>query len=338
MNKIFLTNCFLLVFIVGCLLAGTRSDTVSQAPASSEWQKYTFTTQLAKGLGSTEGVNRRDPSDIIKIGQRYYLFYTMLQRGDPVYPEGYFGTIWYATSKDEGHTWTEQGCAIPKGAKGKFDSFGAFTPNVVKGIDGEYYLYYTGVGDEFDNRRNDYSEKNRTAIGAARLFFDKKGNIIGLVKLNDGDPILLPSSAESGKFDSFRADDAALVIREGKYWLYYKGRRYQGTPGQTKMGLAIASKPQGPYNKQHDGNPVQYEGHEVMVWPYGEGVVSVVSNVGRGIYYARDGIHFEKVAQDFIGRINAPGAFRPDLTDHACRQGAPWGISMVHARDPYLIR
>ena len=75
-----------------------------------------------------------------------------------------------------------------------------------------------------------------------------------------------------------------------------------------------------------------------MVWPYRDGVLSVVSNVGRGIYYASDGIHFKKVAKDFVGRINAPGARRPDLTDHKTSTGAQWGISMAHTPDPFLVR
>jgi len=57
----------------------------------------------AKGLGPETGVMRRDPSDIIKVGNLYYVWYTKSHVA-----HGYDATIWYATSPD-GHTWTEKG-------------------------------------------------------------------------------------------------------------------------------------------------------------------------------------------------------------------------------------
>ncbi len=57
---------------------------------------------------------------------------------------GYWGTIWYATSKDEGYTWTERGEALGVGIEGSFDSQATFTPNILFAR-GKYYLFYTGV-------------------------------------------------------------------------------------------------------------------------------------------------------------------------------------------------
>ena len=54
------------------------------------------------GIGKEQDICRRDPSDVIKIGNLYFVFYTKLKRGSKVYPEGYFGTVWYAVSSDEG--------------------------------------------------------------------------------------------------------------------------------------------------------------------------------------------------------------------------------------------
>jgi len=85
--------------------------------------------------------NRRDNSDIIKVGDKYYVWYTRMD--SPVTP-GYWGTIWYATSEDEGYTWTEKGMALGTGDEGTFDGHAVFTPNILA-YKGKFYLYYTGV-------------------------------------------------------------------------------------------------------------------------------------------------------------------------------------------------
>jgi len=305
----------------------------------SYWADVTFKYTEIAGIGHEKGICRRDPSDIIKLQDKYYVFYTKLNSNSPVYPEGYYGTICYAVSDDEGYSWEERGEAVGRGMEGKFDSFGVFTPNIVKGYDNQLYLYYTGVGGSFDNKQNDYSSHNRTAIGAARLILHENGYISVAEKLNDGNPILLPSAAETRGFDSFRVDDAALVPRDNKYWLYYKGRAHKGTPRQTKMGLAVSEKPHGPFCKQNDNKSVQDEGHEVLVWGEDNGVVSLVTNVGRGVYYASDGIKFTKVVSQLNGRLRAPGAFRTEITDPQNTGPIRWGIHMgSHGPDPYLER
>jgi predicted GH43/DUF377 family glycosyl hydrolase len=92
-----------------------------------------------------EGVCRRDPSDVIKVGSEYYVWYTKVGKAPDVfmYPSGYSGTIWYATSKDGIH-WRERGRALAKGSAGSFDDFGVFTPNILT-ANGNYYLFYTAV-------------------------------------------------------------------------------------------------------------------------------------------------------------------------------------------------
>lgn len=310
---------------------------LSSIPAAvAQEVELRFTVTEVTGVGQEAGVNRRDPSDLLRIGPRYYLFYTRLTQGAPVYPQGYAGTIYYATSEDEGHTWTERGEVLGRGAEGAFDTFGVFTPNVVRGFDGRTYLYYTGVGDGFDNQ--DQTDKNRTTLGVAELRFEEDGRIVGARRLNGGKPILEPSASTSGRFDAFRVDDAALVLRDGAYWLYYKGRGWTGGPAGTKMGVAVAEEPAGPFVKQNEGRAVQPEGHEVLVWKQGSGVCSLVTSAGRGLYCASDGIHFTKVADDFAGALNAPGAYRSDLADPGVSGAPRWGIAMVHAKDPYLVR
>ena len=52
---------------------------------------------------------RRDPSDVIKAGDLYYVWYSK----GKISP-GYDATVWYATSPN-GHEWTEKGMALAKG-------------------------------------------------------------------------------------------------------------------------------------------------------------------------------------------------------------------------------
>ena len=109
----------------------------------------------------------------------------------------------------------------------------------------------------------------------------------------DGNPVLAPSD-DPARFDSMRVDDAAFVVRDGKYWFFYKGRQLGKGPGQTQMGVAIADKPEGPYVK-YENNPVIPGNHEVLVWPQGTGVAAMIGTTGpkeitRSIQYADDGL------------------------------------------------
>ena len=339
-----------LLISMGCLLFTCHQDNADEKSSRLKMPDFTdvgFTVTEVTGIGLEEGITRRDPSDVIKVGDMYYLWYTRVDRSkSPVHlgASGYAGTIWYATSKDEGRNWIEQGQALGTGSPGNFDSFGVFTPNILA-ANGKYYLYYTGVRPTLGNKDGHFennSANDFTAIGLAVGDSPK-----GPFKRIQENPILSPTTPSDNperkpsKFDSYRVDDAALVVRDGKYWLYYKGRNIdygnQG-PRHTQMGVAVAEKVEGPYVKQNISDSVQSEGHEVLVWAYGEGVVSLVTNVGRGFYYAKDGIHFVKVTSDFEGNINAPGAYRRDLTEHEFAEGIQWGISMNHGEFPYLLR
>lgn len=82
-----------------------------------------FEYEALTGIGEETGVCRRDPSDIIKVGDTHYVWYTKVlaqTSGQPTphYPGGYFGTVWYASSTDGGRTWIERGECVPKGEGG----------------------------------------------------------------------------------------------------------------------------------------------------------------------------------------------------------------------------
>ena len=350
-NLKIISTVFLSLIFWGFDCLEQKNDTAKQTvsafisqfsdPKNPDCKAIAFHFSPITGIGKEKNICRRDPSDIIKIGEYYVVFYTKLKRDAPVYPEGFYGTVWYAVSSDEGYHWVEKGKIVEKGNKGKFDSFGTYTPNVILGKDKKVYIYYTGVADGFDNLLDDYTTKNRTAIGVIEAQFDKKGNLISKKKLNNGNPILIPSPEDSNEFDSFRIDDTSMLFKDDRYWLYYKGRGYLLRPSKTKMGVAISSTPYGPFVKQNNGKAIQKEGHEVLVWPYKDGVLSLVTNVGQGLYYASDGISMKKIIYKLKDKLKAPGLYRPDLTQEGSLNNGKkkWGIAMAtYANDPFLHR
>ncbi len=271
--------------------------------------------------------NRRDPSDIIKVGDTWHIWYSRMRSDEG---SGYDASVWHATSKDEGKTWTEQQEAIPRGEGNDWDVTSTFTPNILY-YNNKYYLYYTGAGPDFSRRDSNVS------IGMA-----SSDSPYGPWTKHEGNPILEPVK-DLTKFDSFRIDDACLAVRGGKIWLYYKGRQWRKSPGTTKMGLAVAESPLDTYVRQNDGNPVQPGGHEVLIWMDDkEGIYSMVNHNGpkdliNTIQYAKDGVNFNKVADAeayFHGEkvlIKASGFYRQELTGSVTDQIPTWGIAGTRA-------
>jgi len=276
--------------------------------------------------GQEQGVTRRDPSPVLEVEGTYYVWYSKAT----VDHSGYYASVWFATSAD-GREWTERGEAIPKGGPGAWDENGVFTPTTLIAR-GKYYLFYTAVPKPFTNDDGGPGG-TPTAIGIAVA--DSPG---GPWRKCAGNPVLRPGA--DGEFDSHRVDDACLTVRARCYWLYYKGRGQGLTAGQTKMGLAIAEDPTGPYVK-HPQNPVLDSGHEVCVWPHREGVAALVAPTGpqgSTVQYAPDGVHFEMRAR--VQPPSAPGPFRTDHYENAPPgEGITWGICQ-NGREgwPFLMR
>ena len=273
-----------------------------------------------------EGVTRRDPSPVIRVGDTFYAWYSRTTET----AHGYTASVWYATSPD-GRAWTEQGEALPKGPEGAFDEHAVFTPTILRAGD-RFYLFYTAVPEPFTNDGGGPGG-TRTAIGVA-IAEDPDGPWERFAE----NPVLRPSD-DPAQFDSMRVDDTCLIVREGRFWMFYKGRQAGRTPGQTKMGLAIADSPTGPYRK-HEANPVLDSGHEVCVWPHGTGVGCIVAPTGpRGssLQYSEDGVDFRKISD--CEPPKAPGPYREDDFQDGRGPGIRWGISMEpHPRRPHLVR
>ena len=104
----------------------------------SENELYTrFKYQAVSGLGYQQGVNRRDPSTIIKVKDQYYIWYTRNECNKSSWLDA---DIWYATSPD-GCSWQEQGPAVTRGSTGAWDEYSVFTTEILV-AENKYYLCY----------------------------------------------------------------------------------------------------------------------------------------------------------------------------------------------------
>ncbi|MFI3325261.1 MAG: xylosidase [Clostridia bacterium] len=275
------------------------------------------------GLEIDMNMTRRDPSPVVKIDGTYYVYYSKCEAIN-----GYAATIWAASSKD-GETWQEENMVIGKGEAGDFDAGGVFTPTTLI-TDGYIYLTYTSVRDDFVNTSTE-------AEGLTRVGLVKSKNPLGPFERIHKEPILV--TGEAPAFDSHRVDDTCIIKHDNKYFMYYKGRQIGLGQKETKMGLAIAEKPEGPYVK-YENNPVQMGGHEVCVYPSRGGFISLVtgwSDIANTYRYSKDGIHFEKLGDIQIDQSMGP--YREDGYENNKDFDLKWGVFHDYVeKRPYLRR
>lgn len=298
----------------------TESKTITTTTTLDELVSFTFTDSPLTNYTDPAALTRRDPSDVIKVGDTWHVWYS---KAAPGVTSGYDASVWHATSTNRGNSWVEQAEAVPRGANtNDWDVTSTFTPNILF-HDGTYYLYYTAVGPGFNQG---YNEEGKTRIGVST-----SGSPYGPWTKYAGNPILIPS-ADTAKFDSFRVDDTCMAVREGNVWLYYKGRPWGLGSTATKMGVAVATNGVGPFVRQNGGDPVQLGGHEVQIWAdEDEGIYSMVNGVGPAvltytIQYAPDGLNFTKYADISSSEPGAPGLFRWELTDPSLGCRPDWGV------------
>lgn len=273
--------------------------------------------------GRVEGMTRRDPSPVIKVQDVYFVWYTKTEESK----HGYTGSIWYATSTD-GIEWVEQGEAISKGEKGAKDEQAVFTPSILQ-AKGRYYLSYTVVPKPFINEGE--------AITKTSIWMAVSDSPHGPWQKQQF-PLLETSDSKSD-FDSLRIDDSCFIVHGDKYFMYYKGRQIGHTPKETKMGVAIASEPEGPYVR-YSHNPVLDSGHEVCVWPRDGGIYAFVCDVGpqgNTLQFSENGLNFTKVKE--LIPPKAPGPYRMDKFQSNKGSDSDWGICMSDDHGwPYLLR
>jgi hypothetical protein len=310
------------------------------------------TYDLKGDLAYEEGIVRRDPSSVLKIDGKYFVWYS--KSTGPT--QGFDGDIetekvfpwdrcdiWYATSED-GWTWKEEGRAVTRGEKGAYDDRSVFTVEVME-WDGTYYLCYQTV-------KSPYNVRVKNQVGLA--WSDSPHG----PWTKSGEPILSPADngvwkgteqnrflvEKKGDFDSHKVHDPCIIPYKGKFYLYYKGEQMgeEITWGgrQIRHGVAIADNPKGPYKKS-PYNPVSNSGHEICVWKYSGGIASLITTDGpekNTIQWSPDGINFE-----IMSRIkSAPHAI--GLNRSADNEKEPteilrWGLAHQYKnRDYQYIR
>ena len=308
-----------------------------------EWYLEFDTKDLQGDFAYEEGVTRRDPSRVITVEGKYYVYYTRTTgktsgfgTGDPenkVFPWDK-SEVWYAVSED-GWDWQEQGLAVGRGEPGAYDDRSVFTPEVLI-HDGKYVLVYQTVKAPYVNR-----VKNQVGMATAE---SPRGPF---VKLDQ--PILSPADdgewlgdvddrfqvKSQGSFDSHKVHDPTLLYYRGKFYLYYKGERMgeRKTFGgrEIKWGVAIADHLEGPYVKS-PFNPITNSGHELCVWLYREGVAAMLVTDGperNTLQWAPDGINFE-IKSHIRGGPVAAGLVEELDADEFPGGALRWGLTHAY--------
>ena len=280
----------------------------------AELQTAKFELRDVKGIGLDPVYVYQDPSNIMKIDGRYHVWYTRFPHNADwaaTWRADNFTKIWLATS-DDGENWDKYGQVLDDSASGAWHGEGKHAPDVVY-HDGKYYMYFCAHTGKPTNEKH---------IGVAI-----SNSPQGLFEHFDEDPVLSPT-LDGFSFDAHLIDDPCVIIRKGRFLLYYKGRTSMKSP--CMIGLAIADAPTGPFVRW-EGNPL-LGGHTGCVWPHREGVALIADErpPNRAVHYSPDGCRFEK-AVDIDVRISDPGAFSEDaFDDSGYGKGVSWGLSQAY--------
>jgi len=269
------------------------------------------------GIGADPDWQRLDPSNVVKVNDLYYVWYTKA----PAHENLYQGTIYYAVSRD-GYCWTEQGEALSRGEPGAWDNFGVITPYMAI-VDGRYYLFYTASHELASEKWTVRGPNNIRQIGVTQSDSPK-----GPFRRVFNRPVLSPGKA--GAWDSYLVDDTHVLYFNRKYYLYFKGGDPKVTSDTTRWGVAVSDNILGPYVK-YENNPFIDSGHTVCVWRHGKGIAALVDNAGpqkHTVQYSEDGIHFVKTAD--IEPLVDVGCGPFDMDAHngcVLGRGISWGLA-----------
>jgi hypothetical protein len=275
-------------------------------------------------------VSRRDPSKVIRVDGRYYVYYTCRRTRYPVVRPGeddddHPSTDWdladiYVAESADGFRWEEKGPALSRSPKGRFGWRSLSTPDVLPWR-GRYYLFVQVY--------NDLIREDSCPVGVA-----VSDSPLGPFQLLERE--LVPLGPE-GSWDARSIHDPYPLAFNGKVYLYYKGQPANGNDPEIisrAQGVAIADSPEGPFTK-HAANPVLNSGHETMLWPYREGIAALLirdGNEANTIQFAADGLSFDLKAIVDIAP-HAGGPYIPDVSaDNRDGRGILWGLSFVLQR------
>lgn len=294
-------------------------------PATNElFSKFKYTRLTGLDYRGHNGtVSRRDPSKVIRVNGKYYVWYT--KRNTPAPPRGPgkgtdvvpstdwdLSEIWYATSED-GFIWKEQGVAVPRPPKPQVGWRSVSTPDVLVWKE-SYYLYYQGFLEMSGKRGDDCPATVSVADSPNGPW-------------RPANKIIIPNGP-TGAWDQYSIHDPYPLVYKGKIYLYYKADA-NGKPNKAPMqGLAIADEPFGPFTK-HPLNPVLNSGHETALFPFKEGIAAMVIRDGlehNTIQYAPDGVNFRVATTASLMPI-AAGPYVPDAFNNSGDgRGITWGL------------
>jgi len=318
-----------------------------------EWYCEIVTKEITGDLAEhRDGMVRRDPSAIIQVGNTFHVWYSKstgksfgFGSGDldaKTFPWDHCD-LWHATSEDGWH-WVEQGIAVSRGEAGDYDDRSIFTPEVLA-HDGKYYLVYQVVKSPYLRRSFEHISM-AVADSPEGPWTKVPGPILqtsqdGIWKGKDDNRFLVE---KMGSFDSHKVHDPCLMAFDGKFCLYYKGEamgeKMSMGGRETKWGVAIADRPEGPYVRS-EYNPVTNSGHEVCVWHYDGGIAAMLTTDGperNTLQWAPDGVNFEIMAY-IKGAPEANGLFRCANHDDHPLEGLRWGLChKVDGQSGYMKR
>lgn len=305
-----------------------RNYTAYMAPRPENnelYSQFKYTRLKCFDYNNHDGtISRRDPSKVIFVNGKYYVWYTHRQTETP--PQGVdncsdtipsrdwdLSEIWYATSED-GFSWKEQGVAVPRPPKPNAGWRSVTTTDILV-WKGKYYLYYQAFMEASGTRGDD--------CPVAVSYADSPDG-----PWTPFNKIVIPNGAK-GEWDQYSIHDPYPLVYKGKIYLYYKSD-FDGDPRLIRMqGLAIADNPLGPF-KKHPLNPVINSGHETTLFPFKVGIAALVIRDGNEhftVQYAKDGVNF-KIASIVSLMPIAAGPFVPDaFTNTKYGRGITWGIS-----------
>jgi len=283
------------------LAIATTAVTADLPDPRTELGRVGRTTTPIESLRPTSGFERHDPSNVIRHEGRFWVYYTW-NRGDHAEV-----SVHLAVS-DDGRDWIDLGQTLGRGPPGAWDESGTIAPFCVL-HESRFHLFYTGF------RGGDLATR---AIGCAIA-----DHPTGPWRRGAGNPVL-GSGRDRRDWDSGMVGDSNVIFREGRWWLYYKGRRREETSRQTRVGVATAERLTGPFFK-HGGNPL-FAGHAFSVWRHRGGVAALCGEISPAIKWSVDGLAFEDVG---MLPNSSTGLFIPERdADPGDRHGFDWGLDV----------
>ncbi|GAB1858259.1 hypothetical protein MHTCC0001_30960 [Flavobacteriaceae bacterium MHTCC 0001] len=211
-------------------------------PNNPDWNITYERFDLQGDLAPNVTYTRRDPSSVLKVNGRYYVWYSYsLTDGVGKTAPWDLNDLYYASSSD-GYEWEEHGLAVGRGPAGSYDHRSAFTTEVFY-HDGTFYLIYQAAAD-----LNGIYNENTIAMAYASSPHGP------WTKLNNS--ILSPTVSNQPTFDDNAVHDPCLIYFNDKFYLYYKGEGSETNvcglgvwdlDKQVKWGVAISDSPTGPF-------------------------------------------------------------------------------------------